>query len=200
MTTPTTMDQWLAESHDMLRDRLAEAERQWQPPTTTGDARTATDGFCVAAAQHLAGFAEVVLPLADRSARPAYVAASKRLEMLLAFAKGRAYGQGQSMRQRWPALWSEVEHDLATTLTLESGIVAELPSDAAATGERLAAAVAHAPTRPHPHLPHTGTTGHVTRAVVAHTDRVWDELQGRVTGRPRRSDRKHSGWNWRMSV
>jgi hypothetical protein len=61
-------------------------------------------------------------------------------------------------------------------------------------GEELYHAELHAPTRPHPYIPHQGTSGKVARAVALRIDRFWDAAEGRMIPEPlHHHDRSHDG-------
>lgn len=194
---------WIDQSQSNLKLRLDDAARQWQPPTTIGDARMATDSFLVAVARHLSSVSEVIMPAATQSAyRKAFLKSSRTTEQLLATAKARAYGQGQAARVRWTDLWPEIRTSLDLTFRLENQMVMTIDE---ATGARLRQRLVANPhaglTRTHPHLPHSGRLAGPVRRFAARADQLWDELQGRVTGNARtKVRRRHRGWNWRMTL
>jgi hypothetical protein len=50
--------------------------------------------------------------------------------------------------------------------------------------QRVFDAETRAPTRPHPHLPHTGRASLVARRLWAVADAIWDRAEGRVIPAP----------------
>jgi|GEM_PF-4881420 len=157
-----------------------------------GDRRASTDDFLVPAAQHVTAVIQVVLPAAQqhlphsRGTIREYIVAAKRLERALVVAKAKQYGQAQNIGRGWSEVWRSVRDDLAAVTAAESTLVVQLSevlstAEAQLLGDRLAAAARRSPTRPHPHLPHSGFAGWVVRGVWGRADRVWDELEGRVT-------------------
>ncbi|MDQ4113002.1 MAG: hypothetical protein M3306_18200, partial [Actinomycetota bacterium] len=53
-----------------------------------------------------------------------------------------------------------------------------------------------APSRPHPHLPHTGLSGKVVRRVARPVDAIWDAVEGRSVGNPKPLPHKEPGLFW----
>lgn len=92
----------------------------------------------------------------------------------------------------WEGLWMHtgIEHELVEDLT-----AALSPSEQQELTARLAAAMATAPTRPHPHTRHTPLSGLVAR-VDAGVDRIRDAMDNRSVpcGRPVRAPRALSLW------
>jgi hypothetical protein len=161
-------------------------------PAKPGEARMNTDRFLAQASRHAAASAEVLLPLvarhldAGRTEVRDYLRAARGLEHTLARAKAREYGQAQAAHLPWATVWTGVGNQLARTIAAELRLAAMLcehlgADDDARLRERFRRAVAAAPTRPHPHLPHTGIAGTVARNLCAKLDALWDEVEGRIT-------------------
>lgn len=159
------------------------------------DAHAHTDAFVAAAGRHLAAVEQVLLPLVATHAAdgPALVTryreVARRLERSLVLLKGAAYGESHAIRLSWPALCQDVRRDLRAHDEAESGLVASLVAALSlAEDDEIAARLFHAevaaPTRPHPHLPHTGAVGALARRLAALADRFWDTAQGRVVPAP----------------
>lgn len=92
----------------------------------------------------------------------------------------------------WEKLWAHTgaEHGLVEDL-----MVALSPSQQQDLTNRLASAMASAPTRPHPYTRHTPLSGLVAR-IDACVDRIRDTMDNRVVpcGRPARAPRALSLW------
>lgn len=157
-----------------------------------GEARTNTDRFLAEASRHAAASTRILLPPIARHLQSgrvevrAYLRQTRRLEHTLVRAKAKEYGQAQTSRVPWESVWAGVGNHLARTIAAERRLAAMLgehldSDDEALLRERFRRAIAAAPTRPHPYLPHTGVPGHVARVVCAKLDALWDEVEGRVT-------------------
>jgi hypothetical protein len=157
-----------------------------------GDARMNTDRFLAQASRHTAATTRVLLPSvaqhvpAGRAEVRDHLHAIRRLEHTLVKAKAKEYGQAQTVHVPWASVWGGVHNHLARTIAAERRLAAMLgehldSGDEARVRERFTRALAAAPTRPHPHLPHTGFPGHVARTLCAKLDALWDEVEGRVT-------------------
>jgi len=180
-----------------LTDRLECAQLARQSDRSPGSIRAQADGFLVATSQHLAGVSAVLAPAVSRiegghEQVPVLVENIKGLERALVCAKARLYGQASHASRPWTEVWGEVHKHLRRVAEAEASIAALL-EDQLGEGpltelrERFARAVVLAQTRPHPYLPHLGLLGRVARRVCATTDRVWDEIEGRVTTLPEAS-------------
>lgn len=155
------------------------------------ECRMNTDDFLVAASQHLSSVVEVVLPAAQRipGSRPLareLLVATKRLERALVMLKAKQYGQAQNVGRTWEEVWGQVRDRLDAVSRIEQRVADELadalpPDDLERLTGRLEHAARRAPTRPHPNLPHQGVAGRVVRSVWGRADRLWDELEGRVS-------------------
>jgi hypothetical protein len=179
------------ERHAALLTLLRAAAHRGSP-AQPGEARMNTDRFLAQASRHTSATARVLLPPVTQHlpAGPAevrdYLRATRRLERTLVRAKGKEYGQAQTVHLPWTSVWAGVSNCLEGTLAVERRLAAMLAEhldsdDEARVRERFTRAVAAAPTRPHPHLPHTGFPGHVARTLCAKLDALWDEVEGRIT-------------------
>lgn len=186
----TTLRTTIEDHLSTLQDRLGQAVSRL-PGQRPGDRRACTDDFLVATTQHLAAVADIVLPAARkrdpeaRSVAREYLRSAKRLERALVIAKAKQYGQAQNVGRAWEQVWTMVRTDLESVAELERDLVARVSErlsevESHRLGDRLALAARRSPTRPHPHLPHSGVAGKVVRTVASRADRVWDEFEGRV--------------------
>lgn len=158
-----------------------------------------TDAFLATTSRHLAAVDEVLLP-AVRASVPdgsrlvtEYLSAARDVETDLCLLKARLYGEAHSVRLSWPELLHETERDLSRHNELENALGDTLVESAAGNGPddndlamQLYRAELRAPTRPHPHLPHTGRFGRAARRFWAVADRFWDGAQGRMVPEPKR--------------
>lgn len=174
-----------------LAGRLDRATGRTRERRLPGDSRAWTDDFLMASTQHLAALVDVVVPVLRRQvpdgrhAADDLLKAVRRLERSLVIAKAKQYGQAQNVRRQWEQVWARVGEDLRVMAALEREtaalLTAALPAEAvSALGDRLIDVAQTAPTRPHPHLPHRGVAGRITRTVWSRADRVWDEFEGRT--------------------
>jgi hypothetical protein len=114
----------------------------------------------------------------------------------LTLVKARLYGEVHAVRLAWPPLWDITQRQLAEHNRLELRLVDGLirheePETLDALAQRVFDAETRAPTRPHPHLPHTGTAGLLARRLWAVADRFWDKAEGRVVPAPVRPVARH---------
>lgn len=174
-----------------LAERLECAELARREVNAPGSIRLQADVFMAATSQHLAGVVAVLAPAVSRldggqERIRDLVESIKGLERALVLAKARLYGQAQSARRPWSEVWGEVHAQLTKVAESEAAITSLLEQNLAngpleELTTRFARVVVQAQTRPHPHLPHLGLLGRMARRVCATTDRLWDELEGRVT-------------------
>ena len=176
-------------THRALEDRLGAAlDPHRQQPR---DRYAATDAFMAATSRHMVAV-EAVLLADVRRAVPErqvlvhdYLRAARRLELSLALLKARLYGEAHAMHLGWLELWDTVRADLDDHNRLERRLVDELvghgrPGTLDDVARRVFVAETHAPTRPHPRLPHTGPLSGLTHRIWAVADRFWDAAEGRV--------------------
>jgi hypothetical protein len=174
-----------------LTTRLETADSARRDTASPGAMRVHADAFLGATSQHLAGVVAVLVPALSQveggqGAVRELVENIKDLERSLVLVKARLYGQAQNARRPWNALWRDVREQLAKVAAAEEAITMLLerhvgPGRLSELQTALVRAIVHAQTRPHPYLPHLGILGRVARRMCATTDRVWDELEGRVT-------------------
>lgn len=177
--------------HATLLQLLDDAARRDGRPDP-GQARALTDRFLVAASRHASASTRVFLPITRSSQRSevtgfrSYLAEAKRLERILVKVKAKQYGQAQSVKEPWESVWGAVRRQLEQVLGTERQLVALLDEHLGTEAQdqlsaRFNRVFASAPTRPHPHLPHSGPLGSMARMVSSRIDSVWDEIEGRIT-------------------
>ena len=178
-----------------LEQRLHEAVAPHHDPARPRDTFSATDAFLAATSRHLAAVEAVLLdPVAH--AVPdgevlvhGYLEVVRGLEHTLAVLKARLYGEAHAVLLDWAALWRRVGDELAKHNRLETTLVEALvrhgdPDMLDGLARRVFDAETHAPTRPHPILPHRGLLGRVARRLWSVADRFWDAAEGRVIPDP----------------
>lgn len=162
-----------------------------------------TDTFLAATSRHLNAVESVLLPIAQKRLHDdplvhEYVRASKDLETALVAAKGREYGSAYSSSTSWPKVWESVrarlEQERDVELELADRLERALAADEVdALVDHLERAEPDAPSRPHPHAPHLGTTGRVLRRVLRAVDSFWDTAEGRIVPEKAHATRKKPG-------
>ena len=123
---------------------------------------------------------------------------ARQLELALAGAKAKLYGEAHAVHRHWPEVWLEVEAALAEYVALEDALVAGLAEELDAEElDRLALRMHDleltAPSRPHPYTRHTGRGGRIARALWAKADRFWDAAEGRIVPEPEHPHHKPPG-------
>lgn len=196
MTAVDTLVPGMTATHDVLAERLATAidTRPDLDPTHARDQYGPTDTFLASASRHNAAVHAVLVPetrrrLPDGVARAReYVHQSKRLEIALAQVKAKLYGSTYAVRRTWASVWDDVRRECAATWKMEKELVDDLAEtlepDEPDFGARLYDAELHAPTRPHPYVPHQGVVGKMARRVALQVDRFWDTTEGRMIPEP----------------
>jgi len=196
------LDTTIDATQDVLRERLKKAQAAHAGAHGAREDYPQIDTFMASTSRHLAGFSAALLPYARRSKREEaqeFVAESRRLELALCQAKAKLYGEAHAIHLTWQQVWTDVVHEFETTMMLETRLVRHLvdtmePATMDDLALRLYHAELHAPTRPHPHLPHDGMRGRVARRMATTVDRFWDNAQGRVIPEPRHPhDHSHDG-------
>lgn len=199
-----TLADTVSETHDVLSQRLAEAESCRPTRDLPRDRLRATDPFLASTSRHVAAACAVLGPAARRhlpdGRRRAHDLAqqSRRLEGALFQTKAKLYGSTFVVRRPWGSIWSEVTTEFDAWWQLEQGLVDDLAAttsaaDRDALAQRLFRAEEHVPTRPHPYLPHQGVPGRVARGVAMRVDRFWDTAEGRMVPEPVRPHRSREG-------
>ena len=162
------------------------------------------DTFLASTSRHLGAVSSVVVSAArthlddgPERARE-FVDQARRLEMALNQVKAKLYGSSYAVRRTWGSIWDDVRHEFEATSRLEVSLVQDLAAHVRAKdpdwGEELYHAELHAPTRPHPFIPHQGARGKVARAVALRVDRFWDAAEGRMVPEPvRHHERSEDG-------
>jgi hypothetical protein len=178
-----------------LDERLGEVLAPHRDPHRPRDTFAATDAFLAATSRHLSAVEAVlvdqvrhVVPDADGLVHE-YLLAARDLEHTMFLVKGRLYGEAHAIHLDWAQLWVRVQAQLGDHNRLETRLVDELvrhgdPDLVDGLARRVFDAETHAPTRPHPMLPHLGLLGRLSRRVWAVADRFWDAAEGRVIPDP----------------
>jgi hypothetical protein len=204
MTHGVSLAQTVEATQRSLEERLGAALHPHQDPLRPRDNYADIDTFVAATSRHLAAV-EAVMLRPVRHAVPdgntlcqEYLHAAKRLEHTLALIKGRLYGEAYAIHLAWPDLWEAAHSRLDEHNRLERELVEQLiahgdPTEVDGLARHVFDAEIHGPTRPHPHLPHTGLPGLVARRVWAWADRFWDNAEGRVIPEPVRPAHHHHG-------
>lgn len=196
-TANTALDRSLEARHERLRAMLDQARAAPHNEIGTRDRVRETDAFLAAASRHLAAMAAVLLPqvrkhLADGQERAReLITSTRQLEVALNLVKARLYGATFAIHRAWPDVWAQVTEPFERTLGMERGLVESLDEELDEAhdeeiADRLHETAKHAPTRPHPFLPHQGAMGAVARRVAATVDSFWDTAEGRMFPEPPR--------------
>ena len=191
-------------THDVLRHRLRMAATASPDRRHPRDHYRAIDTFLASASRHHSAVLEVVVRAVRRRVPDgelralAFVRQDKQLELALAQVKAKLYGSSYAIRRDWPSIWDDVRREFEATWQLERELVEELDlhlhDGDPDWGERIYHAELHAPTRPHPFVPHRGLRGRIARMVALRVDRFWDATEGRMVPDPvHPHDRDHEG-------
>lgn len=185
--TNSMLELALDRTHTGVRELAAPARA---PEAGRSDRRHETDWFYAITAQHLAAAGDVLLPHIcrlpnGRNRVSAYVDQVRQLEIALRFLKARQYGDGRARHLRPSDVWREIDQLLAEHERLEAENVQLLGAKLTSAHldkvtEQLLAAEQVAPTRAHPHSPHTGRAGRLAHRFWRLADTTWDDLEGRV--------------------
>lgn len=199
-----TLADSIHQTHDVLAERLEQAESCKPTRDRPRERYTAIDPFLAGTSRHVAAANAVLAPAArkhlpdgHRRAQE-YCRQSKRLEQALNQAKAKLYGSTYAVRRPWDSVWADVERHLAALREVEERLVADLAEvtdepfrDQIA--ERLYEAEKKVPTRPHPYLPHAGLAGRIARRAARMIDGFWDTAEGRMVPEPVRPHRPRDG-------
>jgi hypothetical protein len=185
--TKSMLELALDRTHTGVRELAATAHA---PGADRSDRRHETDWFYAITAQHLAAAGDLLLPhirqLPDgRRHVAAYVHHVRTLEIILRLLKARQYGDSRAQHLRHSDVWRVIDRTLAEHERLEDEYVQLLGAklSSARIGKLaldLCAAEQIAPTRAHPHSPHTGRAGRLAHRIWRVADTTWDDLEGRV--------------------
>jgi hypothetical protein len=190
MTHGDSLAMTVEATHRSLENRVAAA----RAPSADRPRDTA-DAFLAATSRHLAAVEAVLVPRVGKQVPDGallsveYLAAARALEQTLTLVKARLYGEAHAAQLSWPGLWDVVQRQLSEHNRLELLLVDALircgeAEELDGLAQRVFDAETRAPTRPHPHLPHTGRASLVARRLWAVADRFWDMAEGRVIPAP----------------
>jgi hypothetical protein len=204
MTAMDTLVRGMNATHRVLDKRLRKAAAARPDVRHPRDQYPAIDTFLASASRHNAAVLEVVVPMArDRlpegeQRAQDFIHRSKELEIALANVKAKAYGSTYAIKRSWDSVWDDVREEFDATCALERELVQELDShreeDDPDWGVQLYHAELHAPTRPHPYVPHSGLRGKLARVLALRIDKFWDTAEGRMIPEPvHPHDREHEG-------
>ncbi|MDQ4114087.1 MAG: hypothetical protein M3306_23755, partial [Actinomycetota bacterium] len=195
MATTTVLQEELRHKHDELVGRLARARSIIARPEQTRRGCPPIDQFNAGTSRHLHAVDEALLPAVSAHVENGsalvheYLPTARHLEVLLFHVKAHEYGSTWETTHDWPTLWGEVEEALVAQEVMEEELVSHLAEEASddvlvLVAARMTVAERRAPSRPHPHLPHTGLSGKVVRRVARPVDAIWDAVEGRSVGNP----------------
>ncbi|MGW6279671.1 hypothetical protein [Kribbella sp. NPDC055071] len=185
--TASTLEMALTYEHARIREL---AEPAHHPAAAHPERRHQTDWFYAIAAQHLAAAEDVLLPHVRRlpgggDLVSRYVGNAKELERSLRFLKGRQNGDSRVLHLRHDDVWRRIDGLLAEHEAMETSYGRQIceqldGSDVNTLTETLLEAEEVAPTRAHPHSPHTGMAGRLAHRMWRMADNAWDNAEGRV--------------------
>lgn len=189
-----TLVRGISATHRVLDERLTRAAAARPDIRHPRDQYPVIDTFLASASRHNAAVLEVVVPavrhrLPDGEERAKdFVHRSKELEIALFNVKAKVYGSTYMIRRTWDSIWDDVRTEFDATFAVERELVEELDThrqeDDPDWGERLYHAELHAPTRPHPYVPHRGLRGRLARFVALRIDKFWDTAETRMIPEP----------------
>lgn len=192
-------------THDVLDERLSTAEYRRPTPTSPRDIFPATDTFLASTSRHLAAANAVLTPALERNLpddhemASAFSRAGKDLEQAMAQTKAKLYGEAHAIHRPWSEIWSDLHQRFDAFMELEERAAQALVDHTSDDfcnhlADRVYGAELHAPTRPHPFVPHRGIPGRVARRICRGVDHFWDAAEGRMIPEPvKPHDRNHDG-------
>lgn len=191
----TVLDVSLDARHERLRALLDQARSAPHSEVGSRDRVRETDMFLAATSRHLNAISAVMLPLVGKHLDEGHdranelVASIRLLEVALNLVKAKLYGATFAQHQFWPEVWAQVDEPFEHTLELERTLAKDLDAalehaEAEEVADELHDAAEHAPSRPHPFLPHQGVGAGAARAVAAKVDSFWDTAEGRLFPEP----------------
>lgn len=204
MAMTTTLQDALQRKHDELAGRLAVARTMTTRPESTRRGCPPIDLFLASTSQHLHAIDAVLVP-ALRSHRSGgselvhtYLPTAKELEVVLAHVKAHEFGSAWETNFDWGRVWHDVDDAMDAEWEIEhrmaDHLVTSLPEEQVAeVAKHLGEFESHAPTRPHPYLPHTGTAGRLARGMMRVADSFWDAVEGRFVPEPEHKPHKRPG-------
>lgn len=181
----------ISTAHEELSEHFDTATAAVRDHVGRREAIQKTDAFLIHACRHLSAVCDVILPAA-RAELPdggsvvgTYVEQARRTERSIVQTKRRLYGESHTVDLPWTQVWSDLGDEFRRLNVLEDDLVAGLsdrlnPTSRSTLADRMGPVEASSPTRPHPNSPHTGPVAHVSRGVLARTDRFWDTVEGRI--------------------
>lgn len=191
-------------TYDVLTERLEQAAATDPERNDPRSRYPVTDTFLASASRHVNAAIGVLVPAARKRLPDGgergrdFVRQVRRLEAAMAQVKARLYGSTYAIGRSWASVWDDTRRELEETRRMEESLCADLDAHRAEGdpdwSERLYRAELHAPTRPHPFVPHQGLRGRVARKVALQVDRFWDMAEGRMAPEPvRHHDRSKDG-------
>lgn len=191
-------------THDVLAERLEHAASTDPERNDPRSRYPVTDTFLASASRHVNAAVGVLVPAArkrlpDGAERGRdFVRQVRRLEAAMTQVKARLYGSTYAIGRSWASVWDDTRRELEETRRMEEALCADLDAHREEGdpdwSERLYQAELHAPTRPHPFVPHQGIRGRLARKVALQVDRFWDTAEGRMAPEPiRHHDRSKDG-------
>jgi hypothetical protein len=204
MGTTDVLTRSIHHTHEGLTERLDAARAMGVPADEPRLGYERIDTFLADASKHLHAVDAVLLPPVRKQLPEGgdvvheYLHWAKELEIVLAHVKAHEYGSVYESTFAWPDVWADVRTAMDGQREWEEQIGGWLtealddPELDRLTG-RLQDAEAHAPTRPHPYVPHTGVLGRVSRGVMHAADGFWDHVEGRMNQVPAPEPKKPPG-------
>lgn len=191
-------------THDVLAARLEQAASTDPERNDPRSRYPVTDTFLASASRHVNAAVGVLVPAARKRLPDGaergheLVRQARRLEAAMAQVKARLYGSTYAIGRTWSSVWDDTRTELAAIRELEEALSRDLDQHRRDGdpdwSERLYKAELHAPTRPHPYVPHQGVGGRLARKVALRVDLFWDMAEGRMAPEPiRHHDRSHDG-------
>lgn len=186
-THEQAIHQVIRRAHTRLKTRFEDLHIvAW--PRQARDLQCRADAMLIDLTRHVNAVRAVAVDemraVGDDVTADALRAACHAIERTMGRVKARLYGSSTMARCSFTDLLSELELEVAALVHLENAALVELRkhhghAQLLRIGLRLLRVEVHAPTRPHPHLPHRGRMGSISRAIVSRTDAVWDSFEGR---------------------
>jgi hypothetical protein len=203
MGTTDVLRSSIQQTHDSLTERMEVARSMGVPAAEPRLGYQRIDTFLATTSKHLHAVDAVLLPRAKQLPEGGdvvheYLRSAKDLEVALVHVKAHEYGSVYETTFAWPVVWDDVSAAMSAQWDWEEQIadwLTETLDDAELERmtQRLQDAELHAPSRPHPYVPHTGVLGKVSRTVMHTADQFWDHVEGRMIPEPVREPKKPPG-------